>query len=105
MSSGEKPSKHIDKTKKVSVLILDDIGAENVMPWIRDEVLSPILQYRMTHKSPTLFTSNFNFDLLEEHLAYSEKGASKMKARRLMERIRHNTKEILIDDVDNRQKL
>ena len=29
------------------MLLLDDIGAENVTAWGRDEVLGPLLQYRM----------------------------------------------------------
>ncbi|MBO8171836.1 MAG: primosomal protein DnaI [Bacillaceae bacterium] len=78
--------------KQVPVLILDDIGAETLSPWTRDEVLSPILQHRMNENLPTLYTSNYDYDLLEEHLGYSEKGGiEQMKAKRIMERIRHYT--------------
>ncbi|MBU8905139.1 primosomal protein DnaI [Desertibacillus haloalkaliphilus] len=87
----------IEKVKRAQVLILDDIGAENMSSWIRDEVLGVILQYRMMEKLPTLYTSNYDLDELEEHLSYSEKGGiEQLKAKRIMERIRHYTKPIFI---------
>ena len=36
--------------KKVDLLLLDDIGADSVTEWSRDEVLGTILQYRMEEK-------------------------------------------------------
>ena len=51
------------------VLILDDIGAEQSTPWVRDEILQVILQYRMQEDLPTFFTSNFDFEDLEKHFA------------------------------------
>lgn len=44
------------------VLVLDDIGAEQHSPWVRDDVLQVILQYRMQENLPTFFTSNLSFD-------------------------------------------
>ncbi|WP_096202725.1 primosomal protein DnaI [Bacillus sp. FJAT-45350] len=80
----------LDRIKRAQVLILDDIGAENMSSWVRDEILGVILQYRMLEKLPTLFTSNYDQDELEEHLAYSDKGGiEELKAKRIMERIRH----------------
>lgn len=83
----------LDYIKTVPVLILDDIGAEGITPWIRDDVLGAVLQYRMMEKLPTLYTSNWNYDELEKHLAFSQKYNSEegMKAKRIMERIRHLT--------------
>ena len=43
--------------KRIPLLLLDDIGAENVSNWSRDEVLGTILQYRMENHLPTFFTS------------------------------------------------
>lgn len=78
--------------KTVPLLILDDIGAEAISGWIRDEVLGSILQYRMMENLPTLYSSNYDYNELEEHLAYSEKaGTELLKAKRIMERIRHYT--------------
>ena len=36
-----------DKVKKVPLLLIDDIGAENTTNWGRDDILCPLLQYRM----------------------------------------------------------
>ncbi len=74
--------------KKSPILLIDDIGAENCSGWSRDEVLAPILQYRMEEKLPTFFTSNFNLEELEEHLANTSSGIEKVKARRIIERIK-----------------
>lgn len=74
--------------KKIPLLLLDDIGAENLTPWSRDEILGPILQYRMNEELPTFFTSNLSLKELEVHLASSSNGVEKVKARRIVERIR-----------------
>jgi primosomal protein DnaI len=82
----------IDVVKKVPVLILDDIGAETLSPWVRDEVLGAILQYRVSENLPVLYTSNYNFTELLSHLSYSQKAGTEMlKAMRIMERIQHYT--------------
>ena len=79
----------IDFVKKAQVLMLDDIGAEAMSAWTRDEVLGTILQFRMAEKLPTFFTSNFNFSDLEHHLTYTQRGEKEaVKAARIMERIR-----------------
>lgn len=93
----------LDVLKKTPVLILDDIGAETITPWVRDEVLGSILQYRMMDHLPTLYTSNFNYDELEDHFSYSQKsGIENVKAKRLMERIRHFTKLVKMDGSNRR---
>lgn len=80
----------INQIKEATVVIFDDIGAEVVTPWTRDEVLGAILQYRTNEQRPTIYTSNLALDELEEHLAIAQKGGvESMKARRIMERIRH----------------
>lgn len=90
--------------QEVPVLILDDIGAENLTPWIRDEVLGVILNQRVNNNLPTLFTSNYSLDELEEHLSISNGNRiENTKARRIMERIRHFVEVCLIEG-DNRRK-
>ena len=42
----------------VDILCIDDIGAEKVSEWGRDEVLGTILQARMNRNLTTFFTSN-----------------------------------------------
>lgn len=80
----------LEYVKKVPVLMLDDIGAESMSSWVRDDLLGPILQYRMLENLPTFFTSNFDLQQLAHHLTYSQRGEEEqMKAARIMERIRY----------------
>ncbi len=76
---------------KSPMLLLDDIGAENCSNWSRDEVLGPILQYRMENNLPTFFTSNLTLDELETALSTTTSGVDKLKARRIIERIKQLT--------------
>ena len=69
-------------------LLIDDIGAENNTMWSRDEVLSSLLQTRMDENKCTFFTSNLDLEELEEHLSITNSGSDKVKARRLIERIK-----------------
>lgn len=93
----------IEAIKKEPILMLDDIGAETMSSWMRDEVLGPILQFRMLENLPTFFTSNFNYDGLEHHLTYSQRGEEeKIKARRLMERIKYLTDLVEVDGPNRR---
>ncbi|MEK5232836.1 primosomal protein DnaI [Lysinibacillus sp. FSL K6-0232] len=79
----------IDYVKKAPVLMLDDLGAETMTAWTRDEVLGTIFHYRMAEQLPTFITSNFNYEELEHHLAQSQKGDIEVvKAGRIMERIK-----------------
>jgi primosomal protein DnaI len=98
-----KVDEKLQALKEVPVLIFDDIGAENISGWARDEVLGAILQYRVMEKLPTLYTSNYNYDQLEDHLAYSQKGGiEQLKAKRIMERIRHYTDAYFISGSNRR---
>jgi primosomal protein DnaI len=74
--------------KKIPLLLIDDIGAENTTPWERDEILGPLLQYRMQEKLPTFFTSNLSLKELEEHFSHSNYQTEHIKGRRIIERIK-----------------
>ena len=74
--------------KKVPLLLIDDIGAENVTAWNRDEILCPLLQYRMDEGLTTFFTSNLSITDLEEHLASSKSGVEAIKAGRIVSRVK-----------------
>ncbi|MBR6072899.1 MAG: primosomal protein DnaI, partial [Bacilli bacterium] len=78
------------------------IGAESVTAWSRDEVLQTILQYRMDEELPTFFTSNLTIDELERHLSETKDNIDKVKARRIIERIKQLTDDIEIIS-DNRR--
>ena len=93
----------LEEVKDADLLLLDDIGAELISPWNRDEILGTIVQYRMDNKKSTFFTSNYNLEELENHLIIGNKVEDKINARRIMERIKY-----LTDDMEligeNRRK-
>ena len=85
--------------------MLDDIGADAMSSWIRDEIFGVILQYRMQEQLPTFFTSNFSMLELEQHLSVTQRGEEEpLKAKRIMERIRYLTKEIKMSGQNRRNQ-
>ncbi len=98
-SYGEK----IDYYSTVPILLLDDIGAETVSEWGRDEVLGTILQNRMNNHLTTFFTSNLTIDELEYHLSITKSSWDKVKARRIIERIKQLTVDIEIIAANKRK--
>lgn len=93
----------MEKYSNVPILFLDDIGAEQVSEWGRDEVLGTILQYRMNNHLTTFFTSNLTIDELEYHLSLAKSSLDKVKARRIIERIKQLTIDIELI-TDNKRK-
>ena len=91
-----------DRVKESSLLLLDDIGAEKLTDWARDEVLGVILQYRMEEHLPTFFTSNLSLKEFEEHLQIGKSSADKIKARRIIERIKFLCDELEMNSVNRR---
>lgn len=81
-------SEKYEYIKRIPLLLIDDIGAENVTAWGRDEILGTLLQYRMNEGLATFFTSNLTIDELESHLAVTSKNEDKVKARRIIERVK-----------------
>ena len=88
--------------KEANLLLLDDVGAEKLSDWARDEVLGVILQYRMEENLPTFFTSNLSIKEFEEHLQIGRSGEDKIKARRIIERIKYLTEYIEMISVNRR---
>lgn len=84
-------SEKMDRYSSVPILLLDDIGAEAVSEWGRDEVLGTILQSRMNNHLTTFFTSNLTIEELEQLLSSTKSGLDKVKARRIIERIKQLT--------------
>ena len=80
--------------KHTPLLLLDDIGAEYLTAWGRDEVIEPILQYRMDEGLPTFFTSNFTILELEKHFTTASNSIDKVKARRIIERLKQLSVEV-----------
>ena len=80
--------------ENVDILLLDDIGAEKVTEWGRDEILGTILQTRMNNGMPTFFTSNLTIQELESHLGVTNTSEDSVKAKRIIERIKYLTEDI-----------
>ena len=94
----------LDMVKSTPILMLDDIGAESMSSWVRDEVLGAILQHRMSHQLPTFFSSNFDPDELKHHFTYSQRGEKEeVKAARLMERVLYLATPVRLDGKNRRQ--
>lgn len=95
-----------DEIRKISdcdVLILDDIGAESLSQWSRDDVLGVILQARMDNVLPTFFSTNFDFEKLEAHFAETRNAIDPVKAARLMQRVKFLAKEVVVSGEDRRK--
>ena len=84
----------ISYLENVDILLLDDIGAEKVSEWGRDEIIGTILQTRMNNEMPTFFTSNLNIDELEKTLSITKDNIDVIKAKRIIERIKYLTEDI-----------
>lgn len=93
----------LEAIKKANVLMLDDIGAETMSSWARDEILGTILQFRMLENLPTFFTSNFDIKGLEHHLTHSQRGEEEqLKAARIMERIKYLAEPVKVEGKNRR---
>ncbi len=86
--------KLITKLKQADVVMLDDIGGEGKSAWIRDEVLGPILQYRLLDEKPTFFSSNVSLKELGVYMVDNSQKAEQMKAYRIITRIRSLVEEV-----------
>ena len=89
--------------RKSDLLLLDDIGAENITDWSRDEILGPILQYRMDNNLATFFTSNLSKEELEIHLSEGKQSVDKLKAKRIIERINYLTDDLKLISKNQRK--
>lgn len=92
-----------ETVKRTPLLLLDDIGAEYLTQWSRDEILGTILQYRMDEELPTFFTSNFNLKELEDHFSNTPSGKETVKAKRIIERIKDLTIDFELIGESNRK--
>ncbi|CAH2762793.1 ATP-binding protein [Erysipelothrix amsterdamensis] len=76
------------KLRKVPLLVLDDLGAEPITSWSRDEILLSILNERLENKKKTIITSNYSPDMLVDLYKLDNKGTSdEIRAKRLVDRI------------------
>ena len=94
---------YIDLIRNEEILIVDDIGAENITEFIRDEVLGPIINHREAEKLPTFFSSNLSIDDLSELLSNGRTTIDKTKALRIVERIHSLSVSHFLDGENERE--
>ena len=88
----------IELLRETDVLLLDDLGAENMTPWLRDEVLGPIINYRMNLKKPIFVSSNINPNDLKKHFMMNSSEEEKTKAGRITSRLISLMLDVSLDD-------
>ncbi len=92
----------VELMKQTDLLVFDDIGAENLNPWVRDHVMGTILNYRMNRK-PTFYTSNHDLEALERHFSFTNKdGDEAHKGQRVMDRIRPFVEKVWVNGENKR---
>lgn len=102
-SSSDEFKNKYNEVKYAKLLLIDDLGAETVTNWSRDEILGTILQYRMQENLPTFITSNLNIKELEDHLSLTSNNKSeRVKSVRIIERIKQLTHDIEMISKNNR---
>jgi len=94
----------INSLKQADVLMIDDIGGENMTTWFRDEILVPIMQYRLSAKLPVFMSSNYDYARLIDFLAVTKDQANTMKAARLIQRIKDLMTEVKLSEVQFKEK-
>ena len=94
---------YIDLIRDEEILIIDDIGAENITEFIRDEVLGPIINHREAEKLPTFFSSNLSIDDLAELLSNGKTTVDRTKALRIVERIHSLCSSHFLDGENERE--
>ncbi|MHA8138405.1 primosomal protein DnaI [Lactobacillaceae bacterium Scapto_B20] len=92
----------LDSVKKAPVLMLDDVGADVMSRWVRDEIFALILEYRMQNELPTFFSSNLSMNEFEGMLADSGNETDRLRAKRIMQRVRYLAKEYRLNGENRR---
>lgn len=86
----------VNMLKDIDILMLDDLGSENITPWIRDEILGPVINYRLMDHKPLYISSNLNPEELIRHLSIN--GADELKATRISTRLAALAVNVNMDD-------
>ncbi len=98
--------REFERVKNAYFLVIDDIGAEGVTEWNRDQILLSLLDYRYNEGLTTWFTSNYDIASLEDHFRIAKgKREEAVKASRIAERVRVLAKSALLESKDRRNYL
>ena len=94
MTDNEYRQRVMNHLRYSDVLVLDDIGAESITQWTRDEILLPVLDERMNKGMKTYFTSNYSMEELEQQYRLVNKPNNTIASLRILERIRTLSKPV-----------
>ena len=80
----------MDIVKKVDILVLDNLGEEKQTEWVRDDVISSIIDYRSKNNLLTFITSCYTLEELEKmyNVAKTNIEMGKIKAKKFIEKMR-----------------
>ncbi|MBP5444969.1 MAG: ATP-binding protein [Acholeplasmatales bacterium] len=68
----DKLNNKINELKQTEILIIDDFGVGNMTGWVRDSIVAPILNYRMSDLKPVFISSNVIARDLDTYLKVKE---------------------------------
>lgn len=91
----------LDKIRNVHVLLIDDFGSENMTEWLRDEILGPMINYRMSMGLPIFISSNVDPKALKSHIAIDKNPDNILKAERIINRL---TSMMITNSMDDSKK-
>lgn len=91
--------------RNVPLLVLDDLGAEPITSWSRDEILLSILNDRLENRRKTIITSNATPSMLVDLYKIDNRGHSdEIRANRFVDRVLALTKSYEISGKNRRIK-
>ncbi len=82
----DKLNEKIRQLKETEILIIDDFGVGVMTSWVRDSIIAPILNYRMSDLRPVFISSNIKPLDLDSYLKVKEDRDS-IPAARIVRRI------------------
>lgn len=88
----------INMLKTVDVLMLDDLGSENMTPWLRDEIIGPIINYRLLEGKTLFISSNIPPIELVNHFSIDKAPQNRIKGERIVSRLKDLVTSISMDD-------
>ena len=57
-----------NEIRSIRFLVLDDLGTQNTTPWAREKLFQ-IINYRYTHRLPTLLTTNLTLNQIDDRIS------------------------------------
>lgn len=57
-----------DEIRTICFLVLDDLGTQNTTPWAREKLFQ-IINYRYTHRLPTVLTTNLSLEQIDDRIS------------------------------------